>query len=117
MPKEHSYYVYILSSKKHGTLYIGVTNNLLKRIIEHKGKLFPGFTAKYNVRMLLYYEIFQYINDAIKRETILKTWKRKWKIELIEQKNKDWKDLFYEIFDAKEIEATTEYLLKEKRND
>lgn len=88
------YFIYILASKKNGTLYIGVTNNIERRIEEHKNKINPNcFTAKYDVNLLVYYEIFQYINDAIKREKQLKKWNRQWKINLIEEENKDWKDL------------------------
>lgn len=90
-------FVYIISNKRDGTLYIGVTSNLLKRIYEHKHKLADGFTKKYNIDKLIYYEIYSDINEAIKREKQLKEWRRKWKIELIETKNSDWKDLYYEV--------------------
>ena len=89
----HQYYVYILSNKKNGTLYIGVTNNLERRIFEHKHKLIEGFSKKYNLTKLMYFEIFQHIDEAIKREKRLKKWKREWKINLIEENNPDWKDL------------------------
>lgn len=91
------YYVYILASKKNGTLYIGVTNNLARRVYEHKEGLIEGFTKKYNVKRLVYYEITYDINEAIKREKALKKWLRKWKIELIEKMNPEWKDLYNEI--------------------
>ncbi|PKG52846.1 GIY-YIG nuclease family protein [Olleya sp. 1-3] len=87
------YYVYILSSKKNGTLYIGVTNNLERRLIEHKQKLASVFTSKYDVNRLMYFEIIADINEAIKREKQLKNWNRQWKIELIEKENPNWKDL------------------------
>ena len=88
------YFIYILASKKNGTLYTGVTNSIERRIEEHKIKLNPDcFTAKYNVTLLVYYETFQYIEDAIQREKQLKKWNRQWKINLIEEENKDWKDL------------------------
>ncbi|MFN3752990.1 GIY-YIG nuclease family protein [Flavobacterium sp.] len=94
MQQFRQYFLYILASKKNGTLYIGVTNNIERRIEEHKNKLNPNcFTAKYNVNLLVYYETFQYINDAIDREKQLKKWNRQWKINLIEEENKDWKDL------------------------
>jgi putative endonuclease len=80
-------------------LYIGVTNNLERRIYEHKHKLIPGFTEKYNVSKLIYYEHFDHINDAIRREKQLKKWNRKWKEELINKKNPDWNDLYIEISD------------------
>ncbi|MFC7444287.1 excinuclease ABC, C subunit-like [Mesoflavibacter sp. HG96] len=89
----YNYYVYLLSSKKNGTLYIGVTNDLERRMFEHKNKLVSGFTAKYNVNKLMYFEDFQYVNDALKREKQLKNWNRQWKIDLIEKENKEWKDL------------------------
>ena len=85
----YNYYVYLLSSKKNGTLYIGVTNDLERRMFEHKNKLVSGFTAKYNVNKLMYFEDFQYVNDALKREKQLKNWNRQWKIDLIEKKIKN----------------------------
>ena len=90
-------YVYILFSKKNGTLYIGVTSNLTKRIYEHKNKFVKGFTEKYNVDKLGYYEIFDYIELAIKREKQLKKYYRKQKIDLIETFNPEWNDLYYQI--------------------
>mgnify|MGYP000733444786 CR=1 FL=1 len=93
----NQYYVYILASKKNGTLYIGVTNDIIRRTYEHRNGLIEGFTKKYNVKLLVYYEIHQDINEAIKREKALKKWLRKWKIELIEKSNPDWKDLYDEI--------------------
>ena len=89
---KHSY-VYILASKKNGTLYIGVTSNLVKRVYEHKNNLVEGFTKKYHVHTLVYYEVFEDIEEAIKWEKRLKKWNRKWKIELIEKKNPNWDDL------------------------
>ena len=88
------FYVYIVASKKDGILYIGVTNNLKRRVQEHKQKINPGFTNRYNINTLVYYEIHSKILKAIKREKQLKKWKRKWKIELIESINPDWIDLF-----------------------
>jgi putative endonuclease len=91
------YYVYILASKKNGTLYIGVTNNLIRRVHEHQNGLAEGFTQKYNVHKLVYYEIHDNISQSLIREKQLKKWKRSWKIELIEKLNQDWKDLYQEI--------------------
>lgn len=91
------YYIYILASKKNGTLYIGMTNNLIKRIYEHKNKLIEGFTSKYNVNNLVYLEITNDVNSAIHREKKLKGWKRKWKIDLIEKTNPNCEDLYNEI--------------------
>ena len=88
------YYVYILFSNKNGTLYIGVTNNLIKRVYEHKNKFVAGFTEKYKVDKLGYFEKYNNIEDAIKREKQLKNWKREWKISLIETNNSNWEDLY-----------------------
>jgi putative endonuclease len=85
----NNYYVYILASKRNGTLYIGITNNLEKRIYEHKNNLVEGFTKKYGVHRLVYYELFNKPDLAIQREKRLKAWKRRWKIELIEKQNPD----------------------------
>jgi putative endonuclease len=94
----HQYYIYILASQKNGTLYIGLTNDLQRRVLEHKQKVNEGFTSKYDINMLVYFESFQYINDAILREKRLKKWNREWKINLIEAENKDWKDLSEEWY-------------------
>jgi putative endonuclease len=88
-----TYYVYILASQRSGTLYIGVTSNLEKRLEEHKNKTFKGFTEKYNVTILVYYESTNFIEQAIDREKQLKKWKREWKIKLIEELNPEWKNL------------------------
>ena len=93
------YYVYILASRKNGTLYIGVTNNLLKRVYKHKNNLIEGFTQKYGVHNLVYYEVHDNIGKAITREKQMKKWKRQWKIELIETDNPPWKDLYLDIID------------------
>ena len=87
------FYVYILASKRNGTLYVGVTNHLARRIAEHKAKLVPGFTRKYGVDLLVYIEAFDSILEARAREHSLKRWRRAWKIELIEKLNPDWLDL------------------------
>jgi putative endonuclease len=85
--------VYILASKKNGTLYIGVTSDLPRRIFEHNEKLIPGFTARYNVTRLVYVEYFYDVRDAIAREKALKAWKRDWKIQLIESVNPNWDEM------------------------
>lgn len=90
-------YVYIVTNDRNGTLYIGVTNNLIKRIWEHKSKLIKGFTTKYNIDKLVYYEQHPDINTAIHREKRLKEWHRKWKINLIEKTNPYWQDLFDQL--------------------
>jgi len=98
MKEERQYYVYILSNKRNGTLYIGVASNLLNRNYLHKIKKNKNsFTAKYNIKRLVYYEIFNNINDAIAREKQLKNWKREWKIALVEKDNLLWIDLFNEL--------------------
>ena len=94
---ERQYFVYILASKRNGTLYIGVTNNLLRRVWEHKNGKIDGFTKKYKVHMLVYYEQGGYVVGALDREKQLKKWERKWKLELIEENNPEWKDLYYEL--------------------
>jgi len=88
------YYVYILASKRNGTIYIGVTSDLIKRVFEHKNKLISGFTSKYNVNILVYFETFGDIEMAIRREKQLKKWNRKWKLAVIEKENPKWEDLF-----------------------
>ncbi len=88
--------VYILASRRNGTLYIGVTGNLCNRMAEHKHGAIPGFTQKYGVKTLVWFENFDHIALAIKREKQLKEWKRAWKIALIEKSNPDWHDLFAE---------------------
>ena len=90
-------YVYILASARNGTLYVGSTTNLVKRIWEHKNKVILGFTAKYNAHQLVYYEAHQDIMEAARRERRLKNWCRKWKLNIIEQFNPTWRDLYDEI--------------------
>ena len=97
MKPEKIYYVYITASKRNGTLYIGVTSNLKKRVYEHKEGLVEGFTKKYNVDKLVYFETTNDINSAIQREKQLKKWKRDWKIKLIEKENPCWIDLYYNL--------------------
>src|SRR5437016_5937052 len=92
-----SFYVYILASRIGGTLYIGVTNDLVRRVGEHKLKIAEGFTKNYEVTRLVYFEIFDQVEQAIHREKRLKKWTRAWKIALIEKDNPDWIDLYPEI--------------------
>ena len=94
IPMNKSAYTYILASRKNGTLYVGVTSNIIYRIYEHKNGLIDGFTKKYDVKLLVYFEVFDDITEAIKREKVIKGWTRKKKIDLIESINKDWKDLY-----------------------
>jgi putative endonuclease len=91
------YYVYILASSINGTLYIGVTNDLARRIDEHKNNKVEGFTKKYSVKRLVYYESTENVASAIEREKVLKKWNRSWKLKLIEKSNPYWKDLSSEI--------------------
>jgi len=91
------YYVYILASKPNGVTYIGTTNDLLRRVKEHKDGLVEGFTKKYRVKRLVYYESTPYHVAAIEREKQMKEWKRKWKVELIEKMNPEWKDLYEDL--------------------
>src|SRR5437016_8924869 len=97
MRSERSYWVYILASKIGGTLYIGVTNDLVRRVYEHKEGLAPGFTKRYDVHRLVYFEQHADIEAAIRREKRLKKWNRKWKIQLIEESNPNWIDLYPSI--------------------
>ena len=89
--------IYILASKPQGTLYIGVTSNLIKRVWEHRSDLIAGFTKEYGVHHLVYFEQFGTMLDAIEREKELKKWRRAWKVELIEKANPDWRDLWPEL--------------------
>lgn len=95
--KMKAYYTYILASKKKGVLYIGVTDNLIKRVYQHKNNLVEGFTKQYHVHMLVYFEETNEVLVAITREKQLKKWKRDWKIRLIEENNPEWKDLYDSI--------------------
>ena len=92
-----SYYVYIIASRRDGAIYIGVTNNLVRRAYEHRIKAVPGFTSKYNITQLVWFEVYDDPVSAITREKELKKWKRTWKIQLIEAENPEWKDLYESI--------------------
>jgi putative endonuclease len=91
------YFVYIMASGRNGTLYIGMTNELGRRAYEHRNSLIEGFTKRYDVKMLVYYESCEEVEAAIRRETRLKKWKRRWKLELIETFNPDWRDLYDDL--------------------
>jgi len=95
MPKQPA--VYILANKRNGTLYIGVTSDLPKRAWEHKNDLVEGFSSKYKIRRLVYYEIYGDMMSAITREKQMKKWNRAWKLELIKEENPEWNDLWDEI--------------------
>jgi putative endonuclease len=92
-----TYYVYILSSQRNGTLYVGSTTDLVRRVWEHKNKVIRGFTEKYNVNQLVYYEVHELYVEAARREKRFKNWHRKWKLNLIEKFNPTWRDLYQEI--------------------
>jgi putative endonuclease len=94
---DKQFYVYILASKRNGTLYIGVTSNLIQRVWHHKHKLVEGFTKKYGVDKLVYYEVHSNAHSAITREKQMKKWRRAWKLQLIEETNPDWRDLYDNI--------------------
>ena len=99
MKKEHIYYVYILTNKRNNVFYIGVTNNLFFRSFQHKLKINPNsFAARYNINKLVYYEEYQFIQDAIQREKQVKGWNREWKINLIKEENSTLHDLFENMF-------------------
>jgi len=91
---DRNYFVYLLTSKKNGTLYVGVTNNLLRRVSEHRAGVASSFTRKYSVKRLVYFEAHSEIETAIQREKRLKRWRRAWKTGLIERNNPDWRDLY-----------------------
>lgn len=95
---EKYYYVYIVTNRTRGTLYVGVTSDLPRRIAQHKGKMPPGFTATHGLDKLVYYEVFGDVTEAIRREKRLKRWNRAWKIEAIEAGNPYWHDLFPSLF-------------------
>lgn len=90
--------VYLLASKRNGTLYVGVTSNLIKRIWEHKNHVVAGFTNKYGVDLLVWYEVHETMASAIGREKAIKEWKRTWKLRLIEERNPNWNDLYDTLF-------------------
>ncbi|HKI89369.1 MAG TPA: GIY-YIG nuclease family protein [Draconibacterium sp.] len=98
--RDHNYFVYIVTNKNKTVLYIGVTNDLQRRIYEHENSLMPGFTQKYNCHYLVYYEHFQNIDDAISKEKELKKWRREKKLKLINEFNPEWKFLNNEIYEA-----------------
>ena len=91
--------VYMLASKRNGTLYTGVTSNLLKRVWEHKNNLIESFTSKYGVHTLVWYELHDTMESAIRREKAIKNWKRAWKLRVIEKMNSNWHDLYSDLYD------------------
>ena len=91
------FYIYILASNPNGTLYTGVTSNLIQRVWQHKHDVIQGFTRKYNVKTLVYYEVHENAESALKREKRIKRWRRAWKLGLIENSNPEWRDLYEDI--------------------
>ena len=91
------YYVYMMASERNGTLYVGITSDLVKRVYQHRTKSVKGFTEKYDVEKLVYYEVYDDPENAIRREKRLKKWNRQWKVDLIGKSNPDWHDLYEEI--------------------
>lgn len=102
--RNHNYYVYILTRKRNSVFYVGVTNDLIRRVYEHKVGIIEGFTKKYDVKRLVYYEYFDDIHAAIYREKIIKKWKRKYKINAIERMNPEWKDLYVDLLGIQNAE-------------
>jgi len=103
--RQYRFYVYIMANKKDGTLYIGFTNNIERRVLEHKQGVNEGFTRKYRIKKLVYFEEHKYVRNALTREYQMKKWLRKWKIELIEQDNPEWKDLAIDWYSQEELNA------------
>ena len=95
--RDHVYFVYLLANRRNGTLYVGVTSDLVKRVQEHREGLVPGFTSKYVIKTLVYWELHHDINEAILREKRIKRWQRKWKLDLIEAGNPQWRDLWCDL--------------------
>ena len=106
---EENCYIYILTNRLRGTLYIGVTNNLLRRVWEHRQRVVPGFTQKYRLRRLVYFEHCTDFATAIEREKKLKRWRRQWKLDLIEGENPKWHDLYPEIAQSEEVNTDVPY--------
>ena len=91
------FYVYLLAARNQGTLYLGVTKDLVRRVYQHKAKTLPGFTSRYDIRRLVWFECYDDPVTAITREIEMKKWRRAWKVALIEKENPDWKDLYPDI--------------------
>jgi putative endonuclease len=91
------YYVYLLASQRNGTLYLGVTRDLIRRVYQHRMKATPGFTSRYGVQRLVRFEVYDDATNAITREKEIKKWRRPWKLQLIEKENPSWRDLYEEI--------------------
>ena len=97
MQREYVYFVYILASERNGTLYVGVTNDLIGRVAEHRDGAVQGFTKRHDIKLLVYFEEHSEIDEAIRREKLLKRWRRAWKLALIESRNPQWRDLWIDL--------------------
>ena len=97
VPREYTYFVYILASERNGTLYVGVTNDLIGRVTEHRDGTVPGFTKRHDIKLLVYFEEHGEIEEAIRREKRIKRWRREWKLALIESGNPQWHDLWIDL--------------------
>jgi putative endonuclease len=113
MDKIHSYYVYILTNKSNTVFYTGITNSLFRRVAQHKLRISDGFTKKFNVDKLVYFEHFINVESAIIREKRIKKWKTEWKVRAIKKENPEFKDLLYEMMDKSQTKELND-LLKEK---
>lgn len=117
MPKEHYYYVYFVSNHRRTVFYVGLTNHLLRRTIEHKYELGSEFTRRYKLKVLVYFEEYQYAQEAIEREKQIKRWNRQKKLNLVKRKNPHLKDLSQEIFDGYDIiPEDIEEIIRELKN-
>ena len=105
--KEHNYYVYILTRERNSVFYVGVTNDLIRRVYEHKEGIIQGFTKKYNVKMLVYYEHTEDIYEAIHREKLIKKWRRSIKVDAIERINPEWRDLYFDLISTPDPVTST----------
>jgi putative endonuclease len=112
-----NYYVYIMASKRNGTLYIGMTNDIERRVAEHKQGLIEGFTKEYGVHLLVHLEWFGDVRDAIQREKQLKKWNRQWKQELIEKENPEWIDLSTVGYNTRNLDSTANLDSRIRGND
>lgn len=108
MPRSRWFHVYILTNRRNTTFYIGVTGNLFRRVHEHKSGAFEGFTKKYRLHKLVYYEEFQYSFDAITREKQLKNWHREWKLNLVRSTNPDFVDLAFDLYENRDNETNSD---------
>jgi predicted GIY-YIG superfamily endonuclease len=117
MDKIYSYFVYILTNKTNSVFYTGITNNLLLRIAQHKLKINDGFTKRYNIDKLVYFEHYTHVEYAIKREKQMKKWKTNWKKRIIRKENPEFRDLIYEMMDKSQTKELNELLRQKEKNE